>query len=312
MSVGRVVVAGESLVDIVVPADGSGEHHAVGGSCLNVAVGLGRLDVATLLLTRIGHDELGRQVLEHLRGSDVEIGPDTVAEIATSTATAHLDEQQAATYDFSLTWDLPAQTLPEDAVALHVGSLGAVLDPGRATVVDLVVQASRRGVFVSFDPNLRPAFLTDLDTAWSQLIEIASQAQLVKLSEEDAGHVRPGVDPAEVCRQLLAGPATELVVLTRGSGGAEAFTESERVQVEAPTTEVVDTVGAGDSFTAALLAVLSEWQILDTGPGALQAMDQSRVELLAEGAAVTAAMTCARRGANPPTRRELPPTWPAS
>lgn len=307
------VVAGESLVDIVAPADGGPRHDAVGGSCLNVAVGLARLDVPTTLVTRIGDDAHGRLVVDHVRAGDVTLSPGSVVTGGvTSTATAHLDEDHAATYDFEIEWDLPIQRLPDGTLGVHVGSLGATLAPGRASVVDLVRQADEADVFVSYDPNIRPFFLHDADTAWRDVLEIGASARLLKLSDEDLRLLRPDASQEDVCRELLAGRHTELVVLTRGAYGARAFTEGAMIEVPAPTTDVVDTVGAGDSFMAAMLAMLCDWDVLTGGGGALRALDDARVELLVRGAATAAAITCSRRGANPPTRRELPPTWPAA
>lgn len=306
------VVAGESLVDIVVPADGSARHNAVGGSCLNVAVGLARLDVPTTLVTRIGDDELGRLIVDHVEASHVALSKGSIVpDGVTSTATAHLDEQHAATYDFELHWDLPAPELPTDALGVHVGSLGATLDPGKAAVMDLVRRAVQAEVFVSYDPNIRPFFLHDPEAAWRDVLEIGSGARLVKLSDEDLRLLRGDASEEDVCRELLAGRHTELVVLTQGGDGATAFTEGARIEVPAPRTEVVDTVGAGDSFMAAMLAMLGDWDVLTGGEGALRALDDARVELLVRGAATASALTCSRRGADPPTRRELPPTWPA-
>jgi fructokinase len=311
--VSTFLVVGESLVDIVLPADGGARHDAVGGSCLNVAVGLARLDVPTTLVTRIGEDDLGRLVLDHLAASHVTVAEGSVVPGgSTSTATAHLDADHAATYEFDLVWDLPAQDLPDDLVGVHVGSLGAALRPGRDAVVDVVRRAADADVFVSYDPNIRPAFLDDPEQAWADVLEIAARSRLVKLSDEDLRLLRPDVDEADVCRELLAGDATELVILTRGPRGASAFTEGATVPVEAPPTEVVDSVGAGDSFMAATLALLDDWGVLGGGEGALRALDDDRVRLLVSGAARAASVTCSRRGANPPTRRELPPTWPAS
>ena len=307
------VVAGESLVDIVVPHGGGEEHRAVGGSCLNVAVGLARLDVLTLLVTRLGDDELGRMTLEHLRASGVRLAADAIVPGGrTSTATARLDEQHAATYDFDMVWDLPAQELSAEALGLHVGSLGAALEPGRASIVDLVRRCAEADAFVSYDPNLRPFFLDDAEAAWQDLRDIADHARLVKVSDEDLRLVRPDADEDTVCRELLRGASTELVVLTRGSQGAQAFADGATVSVPAPPTDVVDTVGAGDSFMAAMLALLCEWDVVAGGEGALAALDDSRVELLVSGAVTAAAVTCSRRGANPPTRAELRPTWPAA
>jgi fructokinase len=283
-------VVGESLVDVVVPAGGGDRTSAVGGSCLNVAVGLARLDVPTTLVTRVGDDDLGNLVVRHLDDSGVTLsGGSVVAGAPTSTATARLDEQHAATYDFDLVWDLPTQRLDEGAAGIHVGSIGAGIEPGRAVVADLVRQAVNAGVFVSFDPNIRPFFFDDREAAWRGVQSMGSGATLVKLSGEQ----------------------TELVVLTRGPQGATAFTEGAVVSVAAPPTEVVDTVGAGDSFMAATLALLWEWRVVTAGEGTLSALDDSRVELLIQGAVTAAAVTCSRRGANPPTRQELPPTWPA-
>jgi len=310
--VSSFVVIGESLVDIVVPADGRTPRDAVGGSCLNVAVGLSRLGVPTTLVTRIGEDEHGRMILDHIRASDVTLSEGSVvAGGTTSTATAHLDEQHAATYDFSIVWDLPAQELPDGALGLHVGSLGTTLEPGRTAVLDLVRRAVEDEQFVSYDPNIRPFFREDPEAAWLDVLEIGRGARLLKLSDEDLKLLRPRTSQEEACRELLAGEHTELVVLTRGPHGVQAFTEGATLEVPAPPTDVVDTVGAGDSFMAAMLAMLCDWEVVGGGEGALRALDDARVELLVRGAAVAAAVTCSRRGANPPTRRELPPAWPA-
>jgi fructokinase len=304
-----IVVVGEALVDVVVPTEGE-TSSAVGGSPLNVAVGLARLEVPALLITRVGDDEHGRWVSDHVRESGAELAESAVVPgTKTSTATAHLDEEQVARYEFDLVWDLDRRALPE-ARALHVGSLGATLLPGRHAVVDLVRQAQDLELFVSYDPNVRPAFVTDPAETWRDVAEIAARSRLVKVSEEDLEALRPGVPHDELARELLRGGTTELVVVTHGPGGATAFAPGSRVDVSAPPVEVVDTVGAGDAFMAGLLAVLSDWDVYADGPGALDALDEDRVAMLLRGAMAVAAVTCSRRGADPPRRRELPPTWP--
>lgn len=310
MSTDPVVVVGEALVDIVVPLEGE-VTEAVGGSPLNVAVGLARLEVPTLLITRVGDDERGRWVTEHLEASGAAISTSSVVPgSTTSTATARLDEQNAASYEFDLAWDLEHHTLP-DALALHVGSLGASLLPGRRAVVDLVRQADEDELFVSYDPNIRSAFVDDPAEHWRDVAELAGLSRLVKVSDEDLALLRPGEALGDVARELLAGEETELVVVTHGGRGASAFHERFVLEVPAPRVDVVDTVGAGDSFMAGLLAILAEWQLPEDGPGSLTAVDEDRVRLLLQGAMTAAAITCSRRGANPPTRQELPPTWPA-
>jgi fructokinase len=305
------VVVGESLVDIVVPHHGE-VVNAPGGSPMNVAVGLSRLDVPALLVTELGDDDLGRLVADHVHESRVRLSDGSVQPgRRTSTATAHLDPGHAADYTFDLTWDLPPQRLPEEPLGLHVGSLGASLDPGRGAVADLVRQADADDVFVSFDPNVRPAFLTDPDLAWRELLEIAGGSWLVKMSDEDLRALQPGVPFDRAAAGLLGSSHTEMVIVTSGADGACAFTGTVAVEVPAPRVDVTDTVGAGDSFMAAALAVLVDWGITTGGPGALGELDEDRVRLLLSGSVGAAAVTCSRRGANPPTRRELPPGWPA-
>lgn len=305
-----IVVVGEALVDVMVPPQGD-PSSAVGGSPLNVAVGLARLDVPALLITRVGDDEHGRWIGEHVRGSGAELSETSVVPgSTTSTATAHLDEERAARYTFDLAWDLEQHLLP-DAAALHIGSLGAALPPGRHAVEDLVTQAQHRDLFVSYDPNIRPAFVTDAEATWRDVVSTASRCRLVKVSDEDLAVLRPDEPVPGLARELLDGESTELVVVTHGAAGAEAYAPLFRVRQPAPPVDLVDTVGAGDSFMAALLTILDGWDVPADGSGALAALDEDRVALLLRGAVTVAAVTCSRRGANPPTRPELPPTWPA-
>ncbi len=305
-----VVVVGESLVDVVVPEGGGEPSEAVGGSPLNVAVGLARLDVPTLLITRVGDDDRGRWVADHVRESGADLsGTSVVPGSRTSTATAHLDEDLAARYEFDLVWDLDHHRLP-DACGLHVGSLGATLLPGRHAVTDLVRQAQAAELFVSYDPNIRPAFVSDPDATWRDVVEIAARSRLVKVSDEDLETLRPGQPAETLAHELLDAGTTELVIVTHGAAGSSAFAPDFATHVPGPPTELADTVGAGDSFMAAVLAILSDWDVLTDGPGAVDAMDEDRVRLLLRGAMTAAAVTCSRRGANPPSRRELPPTWP--
>ena len=297
----RVVVAGEALVDVVVPTSGQ-EEHAPGGSPLNVAVGLSRLGVKTLLVTELGDDDNGRLVEAHVRRSGVKLHPDAVrAGRPTSTATARLDASGAATYDFDLRWDLARVELPPDTDALHVGSVGALLRPGRDAVLGLVEQAVSRGALVSYDPNARPALSPDAAQAWSDVQEVAASADLVKTSDEDLEFLTPGRRPEEVAEQVLT-QRTRLFVVTRGGGGAVAYTRAGSVEVASGRVTVVDTVGAGDSFMAALVAVALEHGLDD--------LDERRLTAYLTAAHQVGMVTVSRRGADPPRRDELPAGWP--
>jgi fructokinase len=295
------VVAGEALVDIVRPRDTEAEE-APGGSPLNVAVGLARLGLPTLLMTELGDDEHGRLVADHVRASGVHLDEASVVPgLRTSTATAHLDEHRAATYDFDLHFSMGPRRLPGDARAVHVGSIGTVLHPGREAVVDLV-RAAGEDHLVTFDPNARPVFLPPQEQALAEMLEVAALAQLVKLSDEDVEAFAPGTDTEEMAKRLLAQGRTRIVVVTHGGTAAEAFTARARVRVPSRSVEVIDTVGAGDSFMAALIATVSDWGL---------ELDEGGLRALLEAAHHVAAVTVSRRGANPPTRRELPAGWPA-
>jgi fructokinase len=300
-----VVVVGEALVDVVVDPDGDTEETP-GGSPLNVAVGLSRLDVPATLITQVGHDERGGMILQHVESSGAEIVAAPPSSGRTSTAIARLDRAGVARYEFDLEWSLPRQELPP-CQALHVGSLGASLEPGRESVVDLVEQAVARDLFVSYDANLRESFVDDPERTWREVRELGSRCTLVKLSDEDADLLAGDADPDEVARTLLAGDRTRLVLLTRGAQGATAFTDSVTVSVTPRAIEVVDTVGAGDAFMAGTLAQLSDVDAFLQG----LPTDRAALERLAAGAVEVAAVTCERRGANPPRRQDLPAGWPS-
>lgn len=308
-----IVVVGESLIDVGAGPDGPSE--TVGGSPLNVAVALGRLEVPVLLITETGSDERSTRILNHLAASEVEVLAAPISSGRTPTSSVVLDDgteaDQDVLYEIDLTWDLPHTELP-DCDALHIGSLATVLEPGRDTVLDLVEQAWARDVFVSYDPNVRAGHLTDHDhdQAWGDIESLANRAQLVKLSEQDIDFLHPGADPDQVARSLLTGEATELVILTRGARGATAYTADHEVSVPGQQVDVVDTVGAGDAFTAAVLAALFETDSFGHfGPGVPS--DERRLEALLQAAAEAAGFSCARPGAAAPLRAELRPGWPA-
>lgn len=305
-----IVVVGEALVDI--DADG---RETVGGSPLNVAVALGRLESPVLLVTELGADARAARVRDHLVDAEVEVIASPTADGRTPTAVVLADEGDPV-YEVDLAWTLPHSELPE-CDALHVGSLATVLEPGRDSVLDLVEQAWARDVFVSYDPNVRAGHLTDHAgqvgdggvQAWRDLESLADRAQLVKLSVQDVHFLHPGADPDQIARTLLTGERTELVILTRGAEGATAYADGVAVHVESTPVDVVDTVGAGDAFTAAVLAVLLEQGALSSvGPGLPK--DAAGLEGLLRAAVEVAGLSCARPGAAAPTRQELRPDWP--
>ncbi|WP_432491924.1 carbohydrate kinase family protein [Kineococcus auxinigenes] len=307
----RALVVGESLVDVVRSADGTVAEHP-GGSPLNVAYGLGRLGHGVSLLTRLGDDEHGRLLTGHLAAGAVALAPGAVDELPTSVARAQLDEQGRASYDFELQWRLPAAGADEllgggvdgGVDVVHTGSIGAAVAPGAQQVLELLRSARSRAT-TSYDPNVRPAFLGSPEQALPLVEAFVESADVVKASDEDVAWLCPGEDVVDVARRWQRrGPA--LVVVTLGGDGAVGVAGAGTLRVPAPPTRVVDTVGAGDAFTAGLLHALAGHDLL--GPAAARRLRALRLDALEDvlrTAARVASLTCSRAGANPPTREEL-------
>ena len=302
-SPGSVLVAGESLVDVVIGPDGQTIETAPGGAPLNIAVGLARLGVPTELLTTIGADEYGKQVTRHVRESGVALHDGVHGSGSTSVARALLDAQHHATYEFALSWDPPEAVLPADCAAVHIGSLGTVVAPGDARMADLAARARAAGIVVSYDPNVRPAVLGEVADPWADVRRIAAGAAVVKLSDQDGEYLRPDRSLDDLLDTLLRGEHTLLTAITRGEHGLLLATEAHRVHVPAPKVDVVDTVGAGDACMAGLLAALHQRGQLDLS--SLRRLDGADLAAIGAMAARVAALTCTRRGANPPWLREL-------
>lgn len=294
----RVLVIGEALVDVV-------EGRATpGGSPANVAIGLSRLDVPAELTARFGTDVYGVLLAEHLAHNGVRLSSGTVdPTFRTSSATATLDGDGVASYDFDIDWRPPALRLPAGAAAVHTGSIATVLAPGAEEVREFVRSLAGEPVTVSLDPNARPTITPDAAHAWSAVTELAAHADLVKLSDEDCGFLQPGVPPEQVAGKLLAADRTRLVVITLGGEGALGVTADGPVRVPAPRVEVVDTVGAGDSFMSALIAGLHQRDLL--GPARLNGLSAAALEEVLAYAVGAAAITCTRPGADPPTTADL-------
>ncbi|PFG38779.1 fructokinase [Georgenia soli] len=301
---GFALVVGEALVDIVErPGDEPSAHP--GGSPANVAVGLSRLGRDVELVSWFGTDAHGALLRSHLELEEVRLSAASARASRTSTARARLDGSGAATYVFDLEWAPPEPDPALEPLVLHTGSIAAVLEPGARTVAETVARHRARAT-ISYDPNIRPDLMPDRDATRAAVEQLVSQSDVVKASDEDLAWLYPQEDPFAVARRWLAsGPA--VVAVTRGADGAWAVTAAGDELVSAPhPADVVDTVGAGDSFTAGLLDGLWAAGLLGGDRrGALRAVDPATVQRVLDHAARIAAITVSRAGANPPTRAEL-------
>ncbi len=300
------VVVGEALVDLVGEQGSRAFVAHPGGSPANVALGLSRLGEPVTLVTRLGADPFGKMVSAHLQASGVRVDADPRPGTRTSLAIATL-AAGSATYDFRIEWDVgDLGPLREGTRCLHTGSLATALAPGSGRVVELLERERQEGrVTISYDPNVRPALLGEPDDARPGIEHVVGLSDVVKVSDEDLAWLYPGRRDEDVARDWLgAGPG--LVVVTRGAAGVLAVNAEVRVELPGRPIELVDTVGAGDSFTAGLLHSLSRADLLGGSQReALAAVDETTLTGVLAEAGRVAAITCSRPGADPPTRAEL-------
>jgi fructokinase len=304
----RVGVLGEALVDVL-PAEGDLLVGRPGGSPANVAVALSRLGVEVAFLGRLSTDHWGQRLREHLAEEGVDVTAAPTGPEPTPIAFVDVGPGGQPTYRFL--WEgtadraLRPADLPADlgVDALHVGSVSCVLPPGADAIVEVVAREHTRRL-VSFDPNVRAALTPDADEARVRLNRLATMAHVVKASDEDLAFVFPGRDPEDAAWSLLDGETTRLVVLTRGGGGAEMLTPRDQIPIApAAAGPVVDTVGAGDTFMAGLLAGLAEHDRLDVERIKQITADEARA--VGRLAAAAAGVVVTRAGADPPRRAEL-------
>jgi fructokinase len=294
----RALVIGEALIDIV--QHGSRANAHVGGSPLNVAVGLARLGIDVEFGTEFAGDEHGTMIEDRLARAHVRVTKTSASDRPTSTAVARIGVDGSPTYAFELTWnfDIPPQT--EGFAVVHVGSIGALRPPGAWAVIDLV-EALPPEILVSFDPNIRPALLPSQEQTRALVERFAARADVVKLSDEDAEWLYPD-DPSAAPRRLLACGAS-LVAVTRGSAWSEIHAKSRTVIVPTYRTTVVDTIGAGDSYMSGMIAAIVRGglttRVFDGTLG------EEELRTIGSFAAAAAGLTVSRAGAVPPTEEEL-------
>ena len=294
----RGLVIGESLIDIV-----DNDEH-VGGSPLNVAVGLGRLGRQVDFLTSIADDSYGRRIIEYVEAAGVQLVSESRAAERTATARSTIAEDGSAEYVFDLDWRLSGTPPVTPPLFVHTGSIAAVQDPGCLAVAALI-DTYRVSATVTFDPNVRPSLIADRRLAVARIEHLIERSDIVKVSEEDLRWIDPTRPPEQIAQTWLRlGPA--IVVMTMADQGAVGFCAAGAARVPTRAVRVVDTVGAGDSFMAGLLDAL--WESQSLGGDRRTELHEISVDALTtalEAASLCAALTVARAGADLPDRAAL-------
>ena len=300
-----ILCVGESLMDLLPGPDGRA-HARPGGAVFNTAVALGRLGAPVGYLWPLSTDEHGERLAAALRQAGVDVSvcprpdrPTTLARVTLIDGEAGyvFEDAESAGRHFRPA-DLPP--LPSGLDALFIGGISLVPDPCGSTVELQAAKAARAGAPIMIDPNIRPAFITQPGPYRARLDRLLAQSAIVKLSADDLAWLWPGLQPQDAARRLIAGGAA-LVLTTAGAKGATAHTRAHSVTVPAARTRVADTIGAGDSFNAALLDGLLR-------AGALAHLDALGPETLTAAltrATRAAAITVSRPGADPPWAHEL-------
>jgi fructokinase len=300
-----IVVAGENVIDLIVRMDGSVTPVA-GGGPYNTARTIGRLGGDVAYLGRVSRDRFGRGIRAALTADGVDTALVVDTDDPTTLALAELDAGGAASYRFYVEGTAAAglrdahvaDAIGSDTRAIHAGTLGLVLTPMADAVLRLVAGAPER-VLVMVDPNVRPSIIRDASAYRARLAAVFRRADVVKVSTEDAAWLEPGAAPRTWATALLAaGPRA--VLLTAGADAVSLVTADGITDLPVPPVAVVDTVGAGDAFGGGFLA---SW--LDRGLGRADLGDRDALVACVARAIRVAALTCARAGAEPPTRDEL-------
>lgn len=306
---GRILVAGETILDLAPVAPGAGDaarfEAALGGSAFNTVRALGALGASTSFAGAVSSDAWGARFREALVAAGVECGALVTCDAPMPLALVSPETDAGVSFTLYLHGTAhersgPPAVLPPDASHLHVSSFHAMTPPTGDAVLALMRDARGRAS-VSFDPNVRPAVLPPRAQVVRLVEERVALSDIVKASAQDLAWLYPERDPRDVIAQwAAAGP--RLAVLTLGPQGASAVSGAARIVVPAPATDVVDTVGAGDAFMAALLACMERDGALGPAAGGFEAA-ALRGWLLQ--AASAASWTCARRGAQAPTWGEI-------
>ena len=297
----QVWVCGEVLIDLI--PDGTERKPVVGGGPANTAKALAKLGITTQFIDGISNDIYGQMASDELLTDDVLLDYVKYSDKPTCLAIVSLSKSGGATYEFVIddtaTFDFNRDWLPDAAQLkpslLHIGTLVTAIDPAASVLFEWAKHVGEHAPIV-FDPNIRPAVMSDRTSYVKQVERWVGISSAVKVSDDDIYWLYPGADLDKVVNNWLAlGP--ELVVVTFGDKGLAGFRDKTKVSVDAKKVVVADTVGAGDTVGAILVEAIIE--------DGLDKLTDERLTLMLDRAARAAAITVSRTGARPPGRDEI-------
>jgi len=297
----QVWVCGEVVIDLI--PDGTERKAVVGGGPANTAKALSKLGITTQFIDGISTDKYGQMALKELEKDGVLLDFVKFSDKPTCLAIVSLNLKGGATYEFVIddtaTFDFSHSWLP-DAVEkkpllLHIGTLVTAIEPAASVLFEWAKKVALVAPIV-FDPNIRPAVMSDRNEYVKQVERWVSISNAVKVSDDDIYWLYPGEDLDKVTKRWL-GMGPELIVVTFGDKGLAGYRENSKISVDAKKVVVADTVGAGDTVGAILVEAIIE--------DGLDKLTGERLSLMLDRAARAAAITVSRTGALPPGRDEI-------
>lgn len=305
-----ILCCGEALIDMLpcrTRENASAFIPCVGGAAFNTAIALGRQGMPVSLFSGLSNDFMGDMLRQSLEASGVDFSPSTRAPLPTTLAFVRLVHGQAryTFYDENSAGRMLAESdlpnLGDDVTAVLFGCISLIAEPCGSVYESLMArEAPRRVMFL--DPNIREIFIQDREKHLARMMRMIALADIVKLSDEDLAWFGERASEDEViARWLTLGP--KLIVVTRGADGADAWTANFKLHVPGVSVHVADTVGAGDTVNAGILASLSQAQCLEKSK--LVTLSREQVRHAVDLGMRAAAVTVSRPGANPPWDQEL-------
>jgi fructokinase len=297
----QVWVCGEVVIDLI--PDGTERKAVVGGGPANTAKALSKLGIATQFIDGISSDKYGQMALKELHKDGVLLDFVKFSDKPTCLAIVSLNSKGSATYEFVIddtaTFDFSHSWLPDAAdkkpLLLHIGTLVTAIEPAASVLFEWAKKVSQVAPII-FDPNIRPAVMSDRQQYVRQVERWVSISNAVKVSDDDIYWLYPGQDLDQVAKKWL-GMGPELIVVTFGDKGLAGYRENSKISVDAKKVVVADTVGAGDTVGAILVEAIIE--------DGLAKLTDERLSLMLDRAARAAAITVSRTGAKPPSKDEI-------